>query len=144
MELKFEISAGGIVYKKEGNQILWLTTQHSLHKGWGFPKGLIGDKVENEPKEDAALREVEEEGGVKARIVNPQPVEVKYNYRFKEFFVKKTVYYFLMEYLSGDPKNHDWEVSDAKFLPEEEIKKILTYQSDKEAFEKILKIFIKQ
>lgn len=138
MKTKIEISAGGIVYKKEGEKILWLTTQHSQHKGWGFPKGLIGDNHAEESKEEAALREVEEEGGIKAKISYREPVQVNYNYRFKEFLVKKTVYYFLMEYVSGDPKNHDWEVSDAKFLPEHELKKILTYTSDQEAFEKML------
>ena len=46
-----------------------------------------------------------------------------------------------MEYLSGDPKDHDWEVSEAKFIPEDEVKKILTYKSDQEAFEKILNIY---
>jgi hypothetical protein len=45
-----------------------------------------------------------------------------------------------MEYVSGDPKNHDWEMMDAKFVSENEVKKILTYKSDKEAFEKILEI----
>ena len=45
-----------------------------------------------------------------------------------------------MEYVSGDPKNHDWEMSEAKFVTADEVKKTLTYLSDKEAFEKILKI----
>ncbi len=43
-----------------------------------------------------------------------------------------------MEYVSGDPKNHDFEMSDAKFVSQDEVKKTLTYDSDKEAFEKIL------
>src|SRR3989344_5315428 len=137
MKYKTEISAGGIVFKK----LSWLITQHSQHKGWGFPKGLIGDKNSKEKMEDAALREVEEEGGVKAKIANPKPIEVKYKYRFGEYLVDKTVYYFLMEYISGDPKNHDWEMMDAKFAPTDEVRKTLTYKSDKEAFEQALKIF---
>jgi len=143
MNVKYETSAGGIVYKKEGNRTLWLITQHSYHKGWVFPKGLIGDHDEEEKKEKAALREVKEEGGVVAKIVHPEPIVAKYNYRFKEYFVKKTVYYFLMEYVSGNPENHDWEMMDARFAPVEEVKKTLTYKSDKEAFEKILEIFKK-
>jgi len=97
------------------------------------------------------LREVEEEGGVKAKIIDDRPVKVSYVYQWQnsphggkdgeKILIKKTVYYFLMEYLSGDPKNHDWEVSDAKFVSEDEVKKTLTYKADKEAFEKILKIF---
>ena len=140
MSIKKETSAGGIVYKK-GDTTLWLITQHSQHKGWVFPKGLIGDSVANEPMETAALREVEEEGGVKAKIMNPSPASVTYSYMWKELQVDKTVHYFLMEYISGDPSNHDWEMSDAKFVTEEEVKKTLTFPSDQEAFEKILKLF---
>lgn len=138
MKFKIEISSGGIVYKKQVDKILWLITQHSQHKGWGFPKGLIGDNIKDEPMEEAALREVEEEGGVKTKIVNHKPVKVNYNYRFKDFLVKKTVYYFLMEYISGDPKNHDWEVSEAKFVSENEVKKTLSFKTDEQAFDKVL------
>ena len=70
-----EFSAGGIVFKKRKaksvkrkiENILWLVCQHSQHKGWGFPKGLIGDTDQNEKKEVAALREVKEEGGVEVK-----------------------------------------------------------------------------
>ncbi|MCS6956756.1 MAG: NUDIX domain-containing protein [Patescibacteria group bacterium] len=150
MKTKYEISAGGIVFKNTKERTLWLICQHSQHKGWVFPKGLIADKKNNELMEEAALREVEEEGGVKAKIVYPKPIKVFYQYQWKNsphggktnenILVKKTVYYFLMEYLSGDPKNHDWEMSDAKFLTEKEIKKTLSYSSDKKAFNEILKL----
>ncbi|OGK20340.1 hypothetical protein A2866_04645 [Candidatus Roizmanbacteria bacterium RIFCSPHIGHO2_01_FULL_39_8] len=147
MKFKTEISAGGIVFKKilnpqnsQTRNFLWLITQHSQHKGWGFPKGLIGDTNSKESMEEAALREVEEEGGVKAKIASKKPVEVKYKYRFDDYLVDKTVFYFLMEYISGDPKNHDWEMMDAKFVSVDEVKKILTYKSDQEAFAKILKL----
>ena len=45
-----------------------------------------------------------------------------------------------MEYISGDPKNHDWEMMDAKFAEEDEVRKTLSYKSDQEAFEQALKI----
>ena len=118
--------------------MLWLVTQRSRNKGWGFPKGLIGDIVENEAKEDAALREVQEEGGVTTHIVNDEPVKVTYTYKdHNGVLVDKTVFYFLMEYESGNPDDHDWEVSEAKFMPEKEVQEILTYKADKEAFEKM-------
>ncbi|MEM2121949.1 MAG: NUDIX domain-containing protein [Candidatus Woesearchaeota archaeon] len=145
MKFKLEISAGGIVFRRHLSsgtiKTEWLVVQHSGHKGWVFPKGLVGDKKKGEQMEEAALREVEEEGGVKAKIVYDTPVKVEYRYRFEDFLVKKIVYYFLMEYVSGDPANHDWEVLQAKFLPKAEVKKILTYPSDRDAFEKILKVF---
>lgn len=141
MKIKEEVSAGGIVYKKDKGRILWLICQHSQHKGWVFPKGLVGDHNPNETKETAALREVNEEGGVKTKIVNPNPVITHYQYVWGGKLIKKTVYYFLMEYISGDPKNHDWEMSEAKFVPQEKVNETLTYQSDKKAFVAILNSF---
>lgn len=134
-----QISAGGIVYKKISN-CQWLICQHSQHKGWVFPKGLVGS---GESMEQAALREVEEEGGIKAKITNNQPIVTNYQYIWQKDLIKKTVYYFLMEYISGDPKNHDWEMSESKFVTKEEIIKTLTYPSDQKAFEKVLDIFTK-
>lgn len=127
-----------MVYKTEGSKKLWLITQHSQHKGWVFPKGLVGDKDSNESMEAAALREVREEGGVKAKIVTGKPIKTNYEYRWQGDLIKKTVYYFVMEYISGDPALHDWEMMDAKFAAEEEVKKTLTYKSDQEAFEKVI------
>ena len=139
MKLKIETSAGGIVFKKTNSKTYWLIVKHSLYKKWTFPKGLIGDKTENEDAKVAALREVEEEGGVIAKILDEDPIIVQYNYRYKEFFIKKTVYYYLMEYISGNVKDHDLEVSDALFEDKKNILKLLGFKSDKEAFNKILK-----
>ncbi|MBI5123764.1 NUDIX domain-containing protein [Candidatus Roizmanbacteria bacterium] len=136
MKTIHQTSAGGIVFKND----LWLICQHSEHKGWVFPKGLVGGNNADESMKTAALREVEEEGGVKAKIINDQPIKTQYSYQWNNVLVKKTVFYFLMEYVSGDPNNHDWEMSEAKFVTADEVQKILTYQSDKEAFEKILRI----
>lgn len=147
MKTKHEISAGGIVFRKikdslsKKEKIEWLVVQHSQHKGWVFPKGLVGDKKKGENMKEAALRETAEEGGVKAKIISQLPKPVEYFYHFQGQLVKKTVYYYLMEYVDGDPKNHDWEVSEAKFLSEDEVKKILTYPSDREAFKMALSQF---
>lgn len=140
MKHKSERSAGGIVYKPAGDETMWLITQHSEHKGWGFPKGLIGDNNANESMEEAALREVKEEGGVVAVIRNHDPIETVYSYKYADMLVDKKVSYFLMEYESGDPNDHDWEVSEAKFVTEDDVMKTLTYTADKDAFMKILNV----
>ncbi len=144
MKIIYQISAGGIVFKKlttnhQSPTTMWLVGQHSQHKGWVFLKGLIGDKDSSESMEKAAVREVKEEGGIVAKIVNSKPIKTEYQYEFKDTIIKKKVYYYLMEYVSGNPKNHDWEMDKVKFINEKEVKKILTYQSEKIAFEEILK-----
>ena len=127
---KFEESAGGIVFKKEKKQTLILVTQHSAHHGWVFPKGLI-DKGED--KETAALREVKEEGGVTAKIIQEFP-SVDYFYKLEGQRIKKKVTYFLMEYVSGDIADHDWEMEDAEWLSIDQVEDRLTYKTDKEVF----------
>ncbi|MDP2670952.1 MAG: NUDIX domain-containing protein [bacterium] len=129
---KFEESAGGIVYKKENSQIYILVTQHSAHHGWVFPKGLL-DKGED--KATTALREVREEGGVVAKIVE-ELAPVEYFYKFQGETIKKKVTYFLMEYVSGKIEDHDWEMEAAEWLPLEKVDERLTYKTDKQVFQK--------
>lgn len=133
---KKEYSSGGIVYRIVDNKIQWLVVQHSQHKGWIFPKGLIGDKTDGEKKEETALREVAEEGGIKAEIILDKPFVTNYFYTFGGQKIFKTVSYFLMEYQFGDVKNHDWEVSDAKWLTTKEMREILSFPADKQIFAK--------
>lgn len=142
-QVQKETSAGGIVFKKKKNSVLWLVIQHSKAKHWGFPKGHIGDKIPNEKMEEAALREVKEEGGIAAQIISHNPAEIHYSYSLNGVLRHKTVYYFLMEYISGHTEDHDWEVEEALFLPEHEVIELLTYPSDLQAFMQIKETFTK-
>jgi 8-oxo-dGTP diphosphatase len=137
--MKFEFSAGGIVYKQEKGIISILLCQHSYHHGWGFPKGLIGDKVRGEKKEETAVREVEEETGAVGEI-KKELEPVTYWYKFEEQKIKKTVYYFVMEYKGGDITKHDFEMEDVKWVQSDKVLSELTFKSDKSVFEKALPI----
>ncbi len=130
--MKFEESAGGIVFKKENSKTYILVTQHSAHHGWVFPKGLID---EGEDRATAALREVKEEGGVEARIIKELP-NVEYFYKFENQSIKKKVTYFLMEYILGDIADHDWEMEAAEWLEVEQVENRLSYKTDKQVFQK--------
>ncbi len=127
--MRFEFSAGGVVYKKDNGNISVLVSQHSGHHGWVFPKGLIGDKIKGEGKEETALREVEEETGAKGKIIK-KLTPVSYWYNWEKEKIKKTVYYFLMEYIGGDITKHDKEMEAVEFLPVDEVEKRLTYKAD--------------
>ena len=130
--MKFEFSSGGIVFKRATNKTLILLCQHSQHHGWVFPKGLIGDTHKGEKKEETAAREVEEETGIKAKILKPLP-SVEYWYVWEGEKRKKTVYYFLMEFIE-DTKKHDNEMEAVEWLPINEVEKRLTYPSDKKVW----------
>lgn len=135
---KFEFSAGGVVFKKEGDKTLILVAQHSAHHGWVFPKGLIGDVKKGETKEETALREVLEETGVMGKIIAPL-TPISYFYFFEGRRIRKTVYYFLMEYISGSITQRDQEMEKVEWLPLEEAEERLTYKGDKQVWQEAKK-----
>ena len=137
--MKFEFSAGGVVFKKEHDRVWILLCQHSQHHGWVFPKGLIGDHVENESKEATAIREVKEETGAIGKIIDPLP-PATYWYVWDKEKIKKTVYFFLMEYISGDITKHDTEMENVEWLPIDKVENRLSYKSDKEVWKNAKKL----
>lgn len=135
---KFEFSAGGVVFRKEDDKILILVAQHSAHHGWVFPKGLIGDVKEGETKEETAQREVLEETGTVGKILVPlQPIS--YFYVFGGQKIRKTVYYFLMDYIDGNITQRDQEMEKVEWLPLDEVEERLTYKGDKQVWQEAKK-----
>jgi 8-oxo-dGTP diphosphatase len=132
--MKFQFSAGGIVYRKEGNQTMILVSKHSQHHGWVFPKGLIGDHIEGEKKEDTAVREVKEETGIEGEI-EKEITPVTYWFVLEGEKIKKTVYYFIMKFVGGDISDHDDEMEEVEWISYNDVSVRLTYPSDKEAWE---------
>lgn len=129
--MKREFSAGGIVFDDKGQV---LVTQHSQNKHWSFPKGLIDP---GQTTEQAAIREVREEGGVEAEILDKVGYS-KYVYVLDGEKIFKVVTYFLMKYKSGSIEDHDWEVEEAGWYEIEEALKQLTFSQDKELLKKAL------
>lgn len=74
--LSFEKSAGGVVYRKQEEKILFLLVQYRSFQ-WDFPKGHV---EKNESEEQTMRREVAEETGI-------DDLEILPNFR-------KTVRYF--------------------------------------------------
>jgi 8-oxo-dGTP pyrophosphatase MutT (NUDIX family) len=101
-------------------------------KWWGFPKGHL---EAGESTEEAAIREVEEETGIKAEITDKLG-QSKYVITKNDEKIFKVVTIFLMKYLSGEPKAQIGEVSDVSWLSYEEALKKLTYPGDKDLLRK--------
>jgi len=143
-----ERSAGGIVYRLIENQICWLLiktlSKKSLSRFGGighktaykFPKGHL---LSDESLKPAALREVEEEGGVRAKIVAKIGSNdyILWDKNSDSKIIKK-VTFFLMEYSQdSDLKYSDREiVLKREWLIFEEALKKLSYSSEKILFKK--------
>jgi 8-oxo-dGTP pyrophosphatase MutT (NUDIX family) len=142
---KREISAGGVVYKKENGKIFVLMI-NPRSRDWGppedywtWPKGKQ-DKSGEDLKQ-VALREVREEGGVNAEI-EAELGYVKYFRNWQGDAAIKFVHHFLMKYIDGNPDNHDREVATAEWVKLDEAGKRLKFDTDKEIFEKAKKILL--
>ena len=68
-----------------------------------------------ETPEQVAAREVREETGVVANVIEPLG-DVRYTYRRGGRRVRKTVHFFLCEYVEGSTADHDHEVDDARWI----------------------------
>lgn len=154
-----EFSAGGVVYKKEGEEILWLITKSTPSElfpvaSWRLPKGWLDDendgkdpgplargdnKANTEDLEKAALREVSEEGGVEAKIVEKIMTEQYFITRGGEKAMK-FVTYFLMEWIKDRPEGHDFETSEVAWLSYEAARKKLTHGSSKKILDEAAKL----
>ena len=93
-----------------------------------LPKGIIES---GELPEDAALREVSEETGIKAKIVNKIMPTITYKYTKNGILVNKKVEFFLMEYASGDIKDHCWEMEEVQWVIAEEALRLLEFPTEK-------------
>lgn len=142
---KKEISAGGVVYKKQDNEIFVLMINpKSRNFGppedyWTFPKGK--QDIEGEDLKQVALREVREEGGVNAEI-EQELGYVKYFRNWEGDKAIKFVHYFLMKYLDGNPDDHDEEIVQAAWVKLDEAAVKLKFNTDKEVFEKAKKFLV--
>ncbi|HOK23613.1 MAG TPA: NUDIX domain-containing protein [Candidatus Hydrothermia bacterium] len=138
MKTQFEVSAGGVVYKNTDNGRKYLMVAVKDGSIWTLPKGIV---EKGEKTEAAALREVREEGGVEGKIETfLDKVELWFfqNEDGEKVRHHKIVYYYLIEYVSGDPKGHDYEVSDARWFDENEVLNVANYEKDKMILKKAI------
>jgi 8-oxo-dGTP diphosphatase len=129
-----QVSSGGVIFRRRKNSVEIAMVAVKESSVWCLPKGLI-DK--GETPETAALREVSEEAGLKGSIIEKLG-EISYWYYLKEENTKcrKTVHFFLMEYVGGDVANHDREVDSAAWIPIDEAVKKASYKGEREMIEK--------
>jgi 8-oxo-dGTP pyrophosphatase MutT (NUDIX family) len=90
-----------------------------------------------ETPEQAAAREVREETGVVAAVREPLG-DVRYTYRRGGRRVRKTVHFFLCDYVEGSTEDHDHEVDEARWIAISGAREALTYPGERALIDRLL------
>jgi 8-oxo-dGTP diphosphatase len=123
-------AAGGIVLHGEGGRRSVALVHRPRYDDWSFPKGKLDD---HEDEASAALREVEEETGLRCRL-GPTVGAVTYRDRRGR---PKIVRYFRMDADGGIfTPNH--EVDELRWVPVGEAGRLLTYAHDRSLLRRVL------
>lgn len=124
-----EVSAGGIVFRQEpALQFLMILDGYGR---WTFPKGGV---EEGETPAEAAVREIEEETGVKGVIVG-ELGETRYIYHHpRKGRVHKTVTFYLVRCTGGRLRPQDGEVAGAEWVSPDEAAR----RADYEGYDKLV------
>ncbi len=128
-----EVSAGGLVVDKSGE--LGLLIGRIDKRGrmlWSLPKGHI---EEGESPEEAALREVREETGIKSSITRSLGV-IDFWFMAEGKRIHKTVHHFLFAEKSGRLEAQLSEVDDVKWFPLDDIAKTLAYPDERKLIQR--------
>lgn len=125
-----ETSAGGLVVDRTGT-----TPQAALigrldRRGrlvWSLPKGHV---EEGETAEDTAVREVEEETGIKGRVLAPLGT-IDFWFVAEDRRVHKTVHHYLLEASGGELSDRDVEVTEVAWVPLADVPDRLAYADER-------------
>ncbi|MFQ5872552.1 MAG: NUDIX hydrolase [Dehalococcoidia bacterium] len=134
MRVEHPVSAGGIVYRKKGQDIEILLCGHRGPASWRLPKGTPDP---GETWEQTAIREVREETGLKVEIEEGLG-SIEYWFSADGVRNHKTVHFFLMRPVGGSIEKHDPEFDLVQWFNAEDVEKTLTYKNEAEIAKKAL------
>lgn len=100
---------------------------------WSLPKGHL---EQGESAEQAAVREVEEETGIRGEIVGPLG-SIAFWFVADGRRIHKTVHHYLLLARSGDLSAEDVEVSDVAWVPLPDLAGRLAYEDERQLVEKV-------
>ena len=135
IEGEIELSAGGaVVHESDVIVVVPVKRDANRRRVLALPKGHLD---EGETDEAAAIREVAEETGVVAELIDKLG-DVEYSYERRGRRRDKRVAFYLFEYRSGSLDDHDHEIEVARWMPLEEAARELTYAGEREIVRRAL------
>ncbi len=128
--IRTQISSGGVIYKREGAHAEIALVALKEGRVWSLPKGII---EKGEDPSETAVREVREETGLSGKIVE-KIGDISYWYYIKDDNAKcrKTVHFYLLEYVGGTTSDHNWEVDAAEWVGIDDALNKMSYKGDRE------------
>jgi 8-oxo-dGTP pyrophosphatase MutT (NUDIX family) len=124
-----EFSAGGVVVRDGAVAVVVpLRDSPERRRVLALPKGHI-DPGESPP--EAAAREVREETGVEADLVEKLG-DVRYWYQRAGRRIFKVVTFYLFRYRAGSVDDHDHEIEEARWIPLEKAAHELSFPGERE------------
>jgi ADP-ribose pyrophosphatase YjhB (NUDIX family) len=100
---------------------------------WSLPKGHV---EAGETPEDAAVREVEEETGIRGSVLAPLGV-IDFWFVAEQRRVHKTVHHFLLEAEGGELSDEDVEVVEVAWVPLDQVPARLAYADERRLLDKV-------
>ena len=132
-----EISSGGVIYYKKDDGYYFCLILDAYNK-WTFPKGHV---EKGESLEETALRELEEETGLKKLKIKKYlgETEIKVHKPNKKSFCKLIKYFLIEAQENKIIIPHTKEIKDVRWFSKKESLDTLGYNNAKEIFNKGLK-----
>ncbi|MFC1570407.1 NUDIX hydrolase [Candidatus Omnitrophota bacterium] len=131
-----QFAAGGVVLKGDAEEVKALLIKDS-YGHWTWPKGHI---EEGESPREAALREVQEETGLKTLNAWEELGTQKYWFTWEGEKVFKTVHIFLIEATEGEELSiQTEEITDGEWLEADQALEKIEYEGSRALFEKGIK-----
>jgi 8-oxo-dGTP pyrophosphatase MutT (NUDIX family) len=97
---ELEVSAGGIVFRRQDGERPRFLLIRDSYDNWGFPKGHLED---GESPAEAARRETVEETGLGHLLLQGPIRVIDWHFRFRGRHIHKYCHFFLFESPAGDP-----------------------------------------
>ena len=121
-------SAGGVVYRSEGDRVEILLVHRRSPLLWALPKGTPDS---GESIAETALRETREETGIEAEIESPLG-SISYFFVRDRIRFHKSVHFFLMRPVGGSIDQHDHEFDEVRWFQLEEALEIMSYPTERD------------
>jgi 8-oxo-dGTP pyrophosphatase MutT (NUDIX family) len=125
-----EVSAGGLVVDRAGPKPQGALIGRLDRRGrllWSLPKGHL---EAGETPEEAAVREVQEETGIRGRVLAKLGV-IDFWFVADSHRVHKTVHHYLLEAESGELSDADVEVDEVAWVPLDDLTRRLAYDTER-------------